>query len=300
MSDVFNDLKIIYRPYGFLKYSKYFDNISEQRQSENDLLLLGTGNVGKYHIKFNKRIKIAKRDIPISFFNYKSDFKDKWDDLSSEKLIFREIAKNLTTVYDPGVFTNITGLYFIKIPSFNTNELFCLQSILNSNLMDKVFKTLFGTLHMSGAYLRFNGSFIKRLPMPKTFPKSLSYLGIINQFLSQILNERSNFIVNTKEIVKYHHFFLNLSDSLVLLLYLRDLLEKPILTNILKLQTQPQKSFPDIEFKYLSPRFKLPKFRIYSKKELQLNLNSIKKSYKSLNDNMALIDEINELTGKYL
>ena len=53
-SEHINNLKILYRPYGFLNYDKHFDNISEKRQSNNDLLLIGTGNVGKYHIKFKK------------------------------------------------------------------------------------------------------------------------------------------------------------------------------------------------------------------------------------------------------
>ena len=121
--DTFKDLKIIYRPFGFLKYSKNFDNISEEPQSDKDLLLIGKGNVGKYHIKFNKRIKIAKRDLEISYFNYNPTFKPIWQDLNHEKIIFREIAKELTCVYDPGIFTNITGLYLVRIPSINTEKL---------------------------------------------------------------------------------------------------------------------------------------------------------------------------------
>ena len=160
--------------------------------------------------------------------------------------------------------------------------------------MDSVFKTLFGTLHMSGGHIRFNGSFIKRLPMPENFPESLSYLGKINQFLSQILNEQSNLLLNSQEISKYYNFFTNISDSLVSLLYLKELLDKPKLTNLLKLPTQPLEFFPNIEFKYLSPRFNLPKFKIYSEQELQLNLLSIINSYESLNDNKSLINEINE------
>jgi len=60
--------------------------------------------------------------------------------------------------------------------------------------------------------------------------------------------------------------------------------------------TQTPETFQDLEFKYLTPRFNLPKFKIYSKQELQLNLNSIKKLYKALNNNIALINEINELS----
>jgi len=42
-----------------------------------------------------------------------------------------------------------------------------------------------------------------------------------------------------------------------------------------KIVNQPQETFQDLEFKYLTPRFNLPKFKIYSEQELQLNLLSI-------------------------
>ena len=148
---------------------------------------------------------------------------------------------------------------------------------------------------MSGKYLRFNGSFIKRLPIPDILPKSLSHLGKINQFLSQILNEQNILFVNSHEIAKYHNFFLNLSDSLVCLLYFKKNLWK---TNQNLLELLTQESLPEIEFKFLTPRFNLPKFRIYSKEELQLNLRSIKNSYKSLIDSKTLINEMNQLNSQ--
>ena len=295
MAQVINDLKIIYRPFGFLQWEQHFENVSENKSSENDLVLIGTGNVGRFHIKFDKRIRIAKRNLKISFFTYSHTFKNIWEDLSHEKIIFREIAKHLMAVYDPGIFTNITGLYFIRIPSFTTNELFCLLSLLNSKLMDLIFKTLFGTLHMSGKYLRFNGSFIKRLPIPENFPQSLSYFGKVIQFLSQILNEQNFLCINAQETEKYHNFFLNLSDSLVCLLYFKKNLWKTY-QNLLELLIQ--ENFSEIELKFLTPRFNLPKFKIYSKKELQLNLRSIKNSYKSLIDNKTLINEMNQLNSQ--
>ena len=296
MAESIIDLKIIYRPFGFLNWAKHFNNLSENKNSDNDMLLIGTGNVGKYHIKFNKRIKIAKKDIPISYFKHNQELEDIFIELQCEKLVFREIAKDLTVVYDPGYFTNITGLYFIKIPSYNTDKLFCLLAILNSNLMDSVFKTLFGTLHMAGNYLRFNGSFIKRLPMPDYYPKSLSYLGKINQFLSQLIYDKKNEYLDRQEVANYLKFFIKLSNSLVSLLYLNNLFDNYKFTNLMELLTRRLEIFPDIECKYLSPRFDLPKFKIYSKKELQLNLQLIKKSYKSLNNDEMLINEINKLT----
>ncbi len=304
------DLKIIYRPFGFLKYSKHFDNISDERQSDDDLLLIGTGNIEKYHIKFNKRIKIAGKDIKISYFNYNTSFEHIWSDLNSEKLIFREIAKNLTCCYDPGVFANITGLYFIKIASFKTDQLFSLLTILNSNLLDLVFKTLFGTLHMAGGYLRFNGSFIKRLPLPRKFPVFVSQLGKILHLLSQLkydLDSKEPEIIRNPEIERFNNkyyneiqcflkFFKRLSNSLVNLLfldnfYLESNLDYYLLRDLFDLKIEPQK----VPYKFLIPRFDINNYKIFSLNELDSILATIKKLYKRLHDNIGLINQIDDL-----
>ena len=309
-AETVKDLKIIYRPFGFLKYRKHFDNVSDERQSDNDLLLIGTGNIEKYHVKFNKRIKIAGKDIEISFFNYNTSFEHIWSDLSCEKLIFREIAKNLTCCYDPGIFTNITGLYFIKIDSFNTDQLFGLLTILNSNLLDLVFKTLFSTLHMAGGYLRFNGSFIKRLPLPSKFPLFLSQLGKILQLLSQLIydldSEESEIVKNPElerfnnkyynQIQIYLKFFKRLSNSLVKLLFLDEFflesnLDYYLLRDLLDLNIESQK----IPFKFLIPRFDIGNYKVYSLNELDSILTKIQKLYNRLHNNRGLINQIDDL-----
>ena len=309
-AETFEDLKIIYRPFGFLKYRKHFDNISDERQTDNDLLLIGTGNIEKYHVKFNKRIKIAGKDIKISYFNYHPNFEDIWSDINSEKIIFREIAKDLTCYYDPGVFTNITGLYFIKIASFKTDQLFSLLTILNSNLLDLVFKTLFGTLHMAGGYLRFNGSFIKRLPLPRKFPLFLSQLGKILHLLSQLkydLDSKDPEIIRNHEIERFNNkyyneiqtylkFFKRLSNSLVNLLFLDDLylesnLDYYILRDLFDLKIEPQK----VPHKFLIPRFDISNYKIFSLNELDSILIKIKKLYSRLHNNAGLINQIDDL-----
>ncbi len=309
-AETFEDLKIIYRPFGFLKYSKHFDNISDERQSNNDLLLIGTGNIEKYYVKFNKRIKIVGKDIRISYFNYNSNFKHIWSALNSEKLIFREIAKDLTCCYDPGVFSNITGLYFIKIASFKTDQFFSLLTILNSNLLDLVFKTLFSTLHMAGGYLRFNGSFIKRLPMPRKFPMFLSHLGKILQLLSQLnydLDSKDPEIIRNPELERFRHkyyneiltylnFFKDLSNSLVNLLFLDDFYLKSnidyyLIRDLFDLKIELQK----VPQKFLIPRFDIINYKIFSLNELDSILIKIKKLYIRLYNNTGLINQIDSL-----
>ncbi len=310
IAETFSDLKIVYRPFGFLEYSRHYDNISDTPQSNNDLLLIGTGNIDKYHIKFKKRIKIMGKDLKISYFKYKSNFEKVWSDLNSEKLIFREIAKDLTFVYDPGVFTNITGLYFIKIPSFNTDELFILLTILNSQFMDSVFKTLFSTLHMSGGYLRFNGSFVKRLPMPIKFPMFLSQLGKILQILSQLKYDNDSnkpVIVKDPELERdlskyynkintYLRFFNRLSNSLVKLLYLDDFyLKSNINYNILRDMLDSKIESQKIPYKFIISIFDVTNYENYSLNELNSILTKINQLYTQLHDNIDLTNQLDHI-----
>ncbi|MFW9999815.1 MAG: Eco57I restriction-modification methylase domain-containing protein [Candidatus Hodarchaeota archaeon] len=308
LSETFKDLKIIYRPFGFLKYGKYFDNISDEPQSDLDLLLIGTGNVDKYYLKFNKRIKIAKRDLEICYFNYNPTFNPIWQDLKNEKIIFREIAKELTCVYDPGIFANITGLYLMRIPSINTQQLYCLLALLNSTLLDTVFKTLFSSLHMAGGYLRFNGSFIRRLPIPKNLPLSLSNCGKIIQILSQLHYDLSSkFIYRTLDLKflnqKYQlelkrllRFFIKLCNSLVKLIYLDELyLESNIDFSFIREFLYSKIELKNIQFKYLIPRYKIDNYETYLIEELEPTLDEIKNIFNIIYKNEPLLDQINQI-----
>jgi len=294
MSEVITDLNIIYRPYGFIKWSQNFKYVSQKKASNKDLLLIGTGNVGNYHINFKKPIRIAKRKLYVSYFNYNKNFETKWMKLSAEKLIFREIAKDLTFTYDPGIFTNITGLYFIRIPSYHTDRLFSLLLILNSDLINLVFKTLFSSLHMAGNYLRINGSFIKRLPLPEILPTSISRLGKILQFLFQF---KSDFIgtdqfdppeeVKITFLEKMICFYKKFSNSLVNGIYLKkaDSIELENLINSVNF-------LPNIQLKYFTHGYNLPKYVIYRKQEVESIFNSILNTYIGLSTNKKILEQI--------
>ncbi|MHA2180458.1 MAG: Eco57I restriction-modification methylase domain-containing protein, partial [Promethearchaeota archaeon] len=307
-SESISDLKIKYRPYGFINWSKHLNNITNTPTSKRDLLLIGTGNVGKYCIMFDKSIKIAKITIPISYFKYHSEIKDIWKEFTSQKLIFREIAKELTWVYDPGIYTNVTGLYFVKIPSFNKDKLFSLLAIMNSSLMDIIFKTLFSSLHMAGGYLRFNGSFIRRLPVPQIFPLTLSYFGKILQFLSQLqydIQTRHKF--KTKNLKSLEERFQDditdlvetsnkITNSLVNLLYF-DKLYLTFDKNFYKVREflNSKNIAKKIQIKYFLPRFQTEKYIVYSTEEIEQNLHRIKNFLSKILENEILLNQIDEI-----
>jgi len=310
-TESFSDLKIMYRPYGFINWSKHLTNISNNPNSKRDLLLIGTGNVGKYHIKFDKPIKIAKKIIPISYFKYKSEFEHIWEESSSQKLIFREIAKELTWTFDPGIYTNVTGLYFVMIPSFSQDKLYVLLAIMNSTLMDLIFKTLFSSLHMSGGYLRFNGSFIRRLPIPQTLPLTLSYFGKILHLLSQLqydmqteytfkpFNLNLIKIKSQDEITSLIHTCNKITNSLVSLLYLDNYyLELNKDFNMLREFLFDKENWvKSIQIKHLLPRYQIENYKMYTAEELDLTLIEIKNFLNRILENKILLNQIDEIMG---
>ncbi|MHA2390778.1 MAG: Eco57I restriction-modification methylase domain-containing protein [Promethearchaeota archaeon] len=309
-SDSFQELKIIYRPYGFINWSKHLNNVNKTMETGKDLLLIGTGNVGKYHIKFDKPIKIAKRNFPIAFFKYRDEYRNIWKDLKSQKLIFREIAKDLTWVYDPGLYTNVTGLYFVRFPSMDQNDLFCLLAIMNSKLMDIIFKTLFSTLHMAGGYLRINGSFIKRLPVPMKLPLSLSQFGKILQVLSQLqydLNSeyKSGTVKVTnkflEEIAELKQCAKKVSESLVHLLFLDKLyLESNNDYNFIRDLLYSKFDMSKLQFKYLWPRYQLNKYEIYRDEEMASILKEIKNTIKIIYKDKNILSQMDEILNNEL
>ena len=305
LSSVFKNIKIIYRPFGFLNYAKNINKINQQRHSKNDLLLLGTGNVGKYHIKFEKPIRLARQKFNIAYIHFDEKFQKICEELSQEKIIYREIAKDLTCVYDPGLFSNLTGLYFIRIPSFSTDQYFALLAILNSQLINDIFKSLFGTLHMSGGYLRFNGSFIKRLPMIEKLPFPLSRLGKLSQFLSQFEYDLVNgSISNTtylkskfKDILPLNFkFSIRLTNALVNYFYLREM--DGIISEkfgIIKEIIQKNNFLPDFSYKYNIKRFESVSMKTFKEKDMVDLLISIDKHFNELRENERLISAIKKL-----
>ena len=128
--------------------------------------------------------------------------------------------------------------------------------------------------------------------MPDRFPTSLSYLGKIIQFLSQLkfeLLQEPIDEIQLLEIEKLLTFYQSLTNSLVAQLYLQ---YKPYneLNNLLN----SPNLVPNIEIKNFRLRFDLPNYLTYLKEELKENLNQISNSFNFLYDNSKLVDQINE------
>ena len=128
--------------------------------------------------------------------------------------------------------------------------------------------------------------------MPDRFPTSLSYLGKIIQFLSQLkfeLLQEPIDEIKLLEIEKLLNFYQSLSNSLVTQLFLQF---KPY-NELNKLLNSPN-SIPDIKINNFKCRFDLPKYNTYLKEELKEILNQVNNSFNFLNDNSKLVHQINK------
>lgn len=218
--------------------------------------------------------------------------------------MIREIAKKLTCAYDHlGLFTNVTGLYFIIIPSLPSEKLFGLMSILNSSFLDHIFKSLYGSLHMKGKYLRFNASFIETLPMPPEIPGSLSNIGKLLQFLTQLKYDRNhnknyNSSLKTPDIKNMLDFFTSLSESLTRFLYCSEIISELNGTyRELRTILHDPDAFPLKEYKYTYPYFHSSTFQTFDSEKITSELLDLKLVMEELNQNKRLGGEIEEITG---
>lgn len=130
---------------------------------------------------------------------------------------------------------------------------------------------------MSGGYLRVNGSFVKRLPIPKSLPDSLSFVSKVLQFLTQLryeLNQKPDLPpynnLNLEKIENFINFYENLSNSLVNQLY-SDTQE--VLVHI------DANDLPNFNFKFIKAYYNFPRFEIYSDEEFFQNLKKIGNFY---------------------
>lgn len=214
-----------YRIFGFTDWQDYLKNIVKKKTTANDLKFIGTANVKPYLISFNKPLKLSGKEIIKSYISYSDELQEKWQIFRKPKLLIREIAKQMSIAYDPGFYANLTGLYMF-IPN-NIDYLKTLIVILNSTVLDFYYSSLFGSIHLAGDYLRYNGSYLKELPIiiPKDTQKQkcLSKLMDYQSFLLQINDlEDKQDLDSINRISQYFKFFNMLANCLVYELYFDD------------------------------------------------------------------------------
>jgi len=208
--------KFYYRILGFTNWISKLCYTSNKPASQRSLRFIGTTNIKPYFIDFNKSLKIAGKIFNKTFLNYDKEFAEVWKIFEKEKISIKEISLNLTAAYDFGNFANLTGLYMF-IPNDN-KEIKSLLCLLNSKVLNFIFKSLFSTTHLAGGYLRFNSSYLKELPIIIPYDEikfhPLDFLFDYLFFLKNLLNlELKDEIKNT--VSEYQRFFQEILDMAI-------------------------------------------------------------------------------------
>ncbi|NHJ04774.1 MAG: hypothetical protein EAX90_08120 [Candidatus Heimdallarchaeota archaeon] len=208
-----------YRILGFTDWIGKLRHTSKKPESEKSLRFIGTTNIKPYAINFRKQLKLAGKSFKEAYLNYEEDFEDQWKIFQTRKICIREVALELTAAYDMGISANVTGIY-IFIPN-SLREIRSLICLLNSKVLNFFFKSMFGTSHMAGGYLRFNSSYLKELPIKIPYTKWVDYVfyrldGLFNYlfFLKYLLLRELEEEV-AKTVKEYNEYFERLVDLIV-------------------------------------------------------------------------------------
>jgi hypothetical protein len=164
-------------------------------------------------------LKVAGKEFKKSFLAYSPLFsRESWEIFKKEKLLVKEIAKTLTTAYDEGEYANLTGMYMV-IPK-NDFSFFYLLGLLNSRLLDFYFRSLYGTTHMAGGYLRFNGSYLKELPIHIPSDHEKAVIETLSRMIYDLRKQKSSQFF-TQEIKNITNKLMDILNVCIYEIYLK-------------------------------------------------------------------------------
>ncbi|NHJ84916.1 MAG: N-6 DNA methylase [Asgard group archaeon] len=209
-----------YRIFGFIKWQRILKNISKIKSSNMDLRFIGTANINSYFIDYKKDLTLSNHRFNQCYHQYTPNFDEQWMVLTKPKLLFKEINKKLAIAFDGGFFSNATGIYMFF--PLDESAIKPLLLILNSKLMNFLYDSLYRGSHLASEYLRYNGSYLKELPI--IFPKSkdrlsvMTYLCDYQLFINQLISNYHEY-QNNNSITEMREFFLRLANMIIYELY---------------------------------------------------------------------------------
>ncbi|MCF2143229.1 MAG: Eco57I restriction-modification methylase domain-containing protein [Candidatus Heimdallarchaeota archaeon] len=155
--------QIYYRLLGFINWQKNLSRLTPQRTSPKDFYFVGTANISPFAVNLNKDLTLAKQRFKKYFLKYSPEIEYAWKIFSEPKILIKEVAHKLIAAYDPGIFANLTGVYLLLPKEKSDCKYFV--ALLNSKVLNFIYSTLFSNIHLAGGFLRYNGSYLKQLPV---------------------------------------------------------------------------------------------------------------------------------------
>jgi hypothetical protein len=154
--------------------------------SPTSLKIINTGTI-RHHKNLwdlapysNRGLKIHKPYLETALIGER-----RRDMFSSPKLVVGKLAKNIRASLDlKGEFASSNTVFVL--PANSSISIICLSGILNSKVMDYIFRTSFAGLNMLGSF-QYQAPQIRTLPVPSQVPKSIE--SEIERIVMKILSE---------------------------------------------------------------------------------------------------------------
>lgn len=136
-----------------------------------------------------------RKDLYISETDFKktaSEKSDRYKKIISEKILVAEDALEISATLDKDTFIPQGGIYF-----GTSDDNLLVLGLLNSKLLSKLYKILFGGMHMGGGYLRYRKKFLESLPIPSSFDGKKEE---IRKVTESILSEKSKGVKDVSDL----------------------------------------------------------------------------------------------------
>lgn len=203
-----------YRLFGFTKYDRIYEKIRDTLpDNQEHYKFIGTRNIKNFAV--DESIPFVSKGYRLlrGILVYEREFEPFWKYFSKEKLLIKEVSKSLTVAFDPGIYSNTTGMYLF-IPEENEFgiSLFYLLGVLNSRLMNFIYNTYYGTTHMAGGYLNFHRTYLLFLPIKvpsKEEARSIELLSKILFVLAKYKHKMLKDMLEVLNVVVYELYFGN-------------------------------------------------------------------------------------------
>ena len=128
--------------------------------------LIGGSEIDRYEIEWEGRwIRYDPEMIEESDDGY-GDLRDRELFERDEKLFIRDISYRPVAVYDDQQYFALNTLYSVSSHDEFDHSLRFVESIFNSEFVNKFFRQIYGGTHVSGGYLRFKPMFSYNIPVP--------------------------------------------------------------------------------------------------------------------------------------
>jgi len=152
----------------FYRWGELLCSQEDVAEDEKALPFINVSNVSRYAISWGKKIRAAKRRLSAPYLRFHSEYvgENKWRVFCiNPKIVVAGTAKRLTVALDEVGYANLSLYAIVDWESKRPYHINYLLALINSTLLNFWFSKKFGSTHMAGGYITYNGIYLEQLPI---------------------------------------------------------------------------------------------------------------------------------------